>query len=59
VKSIAAPDRKANEYLVDRVAGRPVAAVEGEINHNAGDSLIAAFGASVAKIYGAPEEPES
>lgn len=27
-KKIAAPDRKANEYLVDRVAGRPTQAVE-------------------------------
>ena len=27
-RSIAAPDRKANEYLIDRIAGRPTAAVE-------------------------------
>lgn len=28
VVRVAAPDRKANEYLIDRVAGRPVATVE-------------------------------
>lgn len=27
-KKIAAPDRKANEYLIDRVAGRPTQAIE-------------------------------
>lgn len=51
-KRVAAPDRKANEYLVDRVAGRPVAAVEADVEVGVGDSLIEAFGAAVAKIYG-------
>lgn len=55
-KRIAAPDRKANEYLVDRVAGRPVAAVEADVEADveigAGDALLEAFGAAIAKIYG-------
>lgn len=55
VKSVAAPDRRANEYLVDRVAGRPVAAVEGEVNVNPGAELRKLFEASVAKIYGGDE----
>lgn len=55
-KKIAAPDRKANEYLVDRVAGRTVQAIEGEIGVNPGEQLLEAFGTAVAKIYGEEED---
>lgn len=51
-RSIAAPDRAANIYLLDRILGRPVAAVEVEGEIGAGDSLVAAFEGVVAKIYG-------
>lgn len=50
-RSIAAPDRKANEYLVDRVAGRPVAAVEVDGELGAGDTLVELFKGQVVKIY--------
>lgn len=52
VRRVAGPDRKANEYLLDRFAGRPVQAIDGEMQLSAADDLIAAFGAAVAKIYG-------
>lgn len=51
-RSIAAPDRAAAIYLVDRAMGKPVAAVESDVQVNAGDGLLEAFGAAVAKIYG-------
>lgn len=51
-RSIAAPDRAANIYLIDRAMGKPVAQVAGEMQLNAGEELIATFGAAVAKIYG-------
>lgn len=54
-KRIAAPDRRANEYLLDRILGKPTQAIEGDIEHNVSDDLVAAFGAAVAKIYGASE----
>lgn len=57
-RSIAAPDRQANQYLIDRLAGRPTQAIDAEVEHNAGESLIAAFGAAVAKIYGSEGEED-
>lgn len=51
-RSIAAPDRAANIYLMDRIVGKPVAAIEVEAEVQPGDALVAAFGAVVAKIYG-------
>lgn len=50
-RSIAAPDRKANEYLINRIAGTPVQQIEGEINTPAG-GVLDRFLESVAKIYG-------
>lgn len=52
-KRTAAPDRQANQYLIDRVAGKPTAFVEGEMTVDAGDALIAKFETAVTKIYGA------
>lgn len=49
---IAAPDRKANEGLLDRILGRPTQSIEAEVEHNVGDELRAAYAAAVAKIYG-------
>lgn len=54
-RSVAAPDFRANAYLVDRVAGKPVATVEGEMTVDAGDALLAKFEGAVAKIYGTVE----
>lgn len=56
VRSIAAPDFKANAYLVDRILGKPTAHVEAEHEHSVGDDLVAAFGAAVAKIYGSEKD---
>lgn len=53
-RSIAAPDRAANIYMVDRILGRPVAAVEVEGEVHAGDGLVEAFAGVVARIYGQP-----
>lgn len=51
-KRVAAPDRKANEYLLDRFLGRTIQPIDGEMQLNAGDDLVAMFGQAVAKIYG-------
>jgi hypothetical protein len=57
-RATAAPNLRANEYLVDRILGRPVAAVEAEVEVNAGEELRSAFAAAVSKIYGAAaDEP--
>ena len=50
-RSIAAPDRKANEYLINRILGTPVQQIEGEIDAPEGGALDR-FMESVAKIYG-------
>lgn len=50
-RSIAAPDRAAGQYLIDRILGRPVAAVDATIDSPT-DGPLAAFAAAVAKIYG-------
>jgi hypothetical protein len=56
VVTVAAPDRAANIYLVDRILGKPVAAVEVAAELNPGEAMLAAFGATVARIYGAAED---
>ena len=45
-----APDRKANEYLVDRIMGRPTAHIEGAIENT--QKLPPALEAMIAKVYG-------
>lgn len=55
-RTVAAPDRAANVYLVDRILGRPVAAVEADVEVNAGEELRSVFAGVVAKIYGGDDE---
>lgn len=50
VVSVAAPDRKANEYLLDRIMGRPTVAVAGEIEQT--HKLPPPLEAMIAKVYG-------
>ncbi len=49
---IAEADRAANEYLIDRLQGKPTASVEAEITTDMGGALIEAFGGALTKIYG-------
>lgn len=49
---IVEADRAANEYLIDRLQGRPTASVEAEITTDLGGALIEAFGGALTKIYG-------
>lgn len=51
-----APDRAALTYLVDRILGKPVAAVEADVEVNAGEELRSVFAGVVAKIYGGSDE---
>jgi hypothetical protein len=44
------PDRKANEYLIDRILGRPTAKVEADID-TPEDGVLSRFLESVAKVY--------
>lgn len=46
------PDRAANEYLVDRVMGKPVQQVDLPEESNVGGALLEAFGGSLVKAYG-------
>lgn len=48
-REVAEPDRAANEYLVNRLLGRPKQAVE----HSGPDGAPMAFESVVAKFYGA------
>lgn len=48
----ATPDRKANEYLLDRILGRPTQAIESDATLSDPDQLIARFEVAVTKIYG-------
>lgn len=50
-RSIAAPDFKANAYLVDRLAGKPTTHVEGEVDIPEDGGLSRLLGA-VTKAYG-------
>jgi len=52
---VAAPDRLANMYLIDRILGKPTQSVEGEVNVTDPEQLIARFEASVDRIYGDEE----
>lgn len=47
----AAPDRKANEYLIDRLMGRPTAKVEADLEAS-DDGVLSRFLEAVARIYG-------
>ena len=51
----AAPDRKAAEYLIDRILGRPTQQVEAEVQTSTGGELREAFLAAVDQVYGAKE----
>lgn len=46
------PNGIANQYLIDRLQGKPTASVEAEIKSDVGDALIEAFGGALTKIYG-------
>lgn len=46
------PNVVANQYLIDRLQGKPTASVEAEIKSDVGDALIEAFGGALTKIYG-------
>ncbi len=46
------PDRAANEYLVDRVMGKPVQQVDLPEDSNVGGALLETFGGSLVKAYG-------
>ena len=46
------PNVIANQYLIDRLQGKPTASVEAEIKSDVGDALINAFGGALTKIYG-------
>jgi len=54
VRSIAAPDRAANIYLVDRILGKPTAEIDAKVDVPE-DGALAGFLAAVTKIYGADE----
>ena len=56
-RSVAAPDRAASQYLIDRILGKPVQQVEAEIDAPEGGALDR-FMESVAKIYGAGDESD-
>lgn len=49
---VAAPDRAANEYLVDRVAGKPRQQVAAELTGPNGEAIVLQFQQAAAKIYG-------
>jgi hypothetical protein len=49
-----APDRAANEYLVDRILGKPTQAIEAEISGPDGQPIPLAVEGAIAKIYGDP-----
>ena len=48
------PNVIANQYLIDRLQGKPTASVEAEIKSDVGDALIEVFGGALTKIYGLP-----
>lgn len=50
-----APDRRANEYLIDRILGKPTAQIEAEVSGPNGEAILVRFGEQVTKIYG--DEP--
>lgn len=53
-RSVAAPDRRANEYLINRILGTPVQQLEGEFAQQT--TLPPALEAMIAKAYGAAED---
>lgn len=48
-------DRTANIYLIDRILGKPVTAVEAQVTGDLRSPVLEAFGAAVLKIYGEKE----
>lgn len=54
-RSFAAPDRQANIYLIDRIAGKPTTQVEAELSGPNGEAILLRFADQVTKIYG--DEP--
>jgi hypothetical protein len=54
--SYSLPDRAANQYLIDRVIGRPVQAVT--TADSAAPPDVSIFLAAIAKVYGAVSEPQ-
>lgn len=57
VRSVAAPDRIANIYLVDRILGKPVQAIEAS-GPEGGSIPVELFQASLKRIYGEPEDEQ-
>ena len=53
----AGPDFKANEYLANRILGKPTEAIEISGPDGGGVPLTVAFESAVAKIYGDPKPP--
>ncbi|WP_422928545.1 hypothetical protein [Singulisphaera sp. PoT] len=51
------PDFKANEYLLNRILGKPTEAIEISGPDGGGVPLTVAFESAVAKIYGDPKPP--
>lgn len=49
--SVAAPDRAAGQYLIDRILGKPVAAVDATVDAPE-DSALGRLLDAVARIYG-------
>ncbi|NOK59134.1 MAG: hypothetical protein GFH27_549283n406 [Chloroflexi bacterium AL-W] len=52
----AAPDRAANQYLIDRILGKPTANVDTTVSGPDGEALIVKFTDSVNKVYGDDDE---
>ncbi len=52
-----APDFKAASYLVDRILGKPVTAIEAEVTGEGGGAVLLAFAPNVLKAYGDSDEP--
>ncbi len=49
--SIAAPDRAAGQYLIDRILGKPTVAVEAEVSGPEGGAIPVSIESVIAKVY--------
>jgi hypothetical protein len=53
------PDFKAASYLMDRIMGKPVTAIEAEVSGDGVGAVLAAFGVNVMKAYGDSDQPHT